>query len=154
MGNPKDLSFVGEATRRLNPEVFAPAKTAVFPVSAAILAETDGPRLRQNRGPKTNKTEAAFESWLRAKYPGVQIEREGVTLLLANGLRYTADFSAFNPDRSLVLYEVKGAPGAKIWDDSIAKLKMAASKFPTIEFWLVNPTDRTKTDWRIERVYT
>lgn len=152
MGNPKDLSFVGEATRRLNPEVFNLARVPA-PACELDYATLISPKLRQNRGPKTNKTEAAFESWLRAKYPGVQIEREGITFLLANGLRYTPDYAAFNPDRSLVLYEVKGAPGAKVWDDSIAKLKMAASKFPTIEFWLVNPKDRTKTDWRIERVY-
>ncbi len=108
--------------------------------------------MRQStKGP--NKTEAAFDHWFRANYPTIQFEREGITLRLANGLRYTPDYAAFNPDRSIVLYEVKGAPGAQIWDDSICKIKMAASKFPTIEFWLVRPTDKSKTQWNFERVY-
>ncbi len=113
-------------------------------------APEDAHRMRQDRGPKLNKTEAAFASWLAAKFPALQVEREGVTLLLANGVRYTADFAVFNPGGDLVLYEVKGG---KFWDDAVVKLKVAANKYPRIAFWLATPADRTKTTWKIERVF-
>lgn len=135
---------VSESTRRLNPHLFGGVPSPKLPAS------DDGPRMRQDRGPKLNKTEAAFVGWLALKFPALQIEREGVTLLLANGCRYTADFAVFNPGGDIVLYEVKGG---KFWDDAVVKLKVAANKYPRIAFWLATPADRTKTTWKIERVF-
>ena len=135
---------VSESTRRLNPELFGATQ-----FTTQGIVEPAKPRLRQKRGPKTNKTEAAFAVWLSAKFPDLEAKREGVTLLLCNGVRYTADFAIFNPGGDLVLYEVKG-PHA--WDDAIVKLKVAASVFPRVSFWLASPADRQKLTWRLERV--
>ncbi len=132
------------STRALNPGLFGAAGTP------APAVEEGSPRMRQNRGPKLNKTEAAFAGWLAAQFPDLQVEREGVPLLLANGVRYTADFAVFNPAGDLGLYEVKG-PHA--WEDSIIKLKVAAARFPRIAFWLATPVERTKTTWKLERVF-
>jgi hypothetical protein len=132
------------STRALNPGLFGAAGT---PTPAV---EEGSPRMRQNRGPKLNKTEAAFAAWLGAQFPDLQVEREGVTLLLANGVRYTADFAVFNPAGDLVLYETKGK---KFWDDAIVKLKVAALRYPKIAFWLTSPADRTLSTWKLERVF-
>lgn len=96
-----------------------------------------------------NKTESAFDEHLRATFANSQIEREGVTLLLANGVRYTADFADFNLDGGLTLWEVKGAHA---WDDAIVKLKVAASRFPRITFYMASPRKDAPGLWRIERI--
>ena len=137
---------VSESTRRLNPQIFGTVEQS----QGIIAATVEKHRMRQNRGPKENKTEAAFHAWLAGQFRESTIYREGVTLLLANGLRYTADFAIFNATGELVLYEVKG-PHA--WEDSLVKLKVAASVYPTVSFCLASPADKTKTSWRIERVY-
>lgn len=103
-----------------------------------------------------NKTEAAFDLYLRASFPAAQVRAQELTLLLANGVRYTPDFTvatdATNGHETTVsqwsAYEVKGRHA---WDDSIVKLKVAAARWPLISFFLVS---RAKpTGWRIERVY-
>lgn len=112
------------------------------------------PRLRQDRkGP--NKTEAAFTAWLRAH--GLVVHPQGVTLLLANGLRYTPDDFApasavteyATADHRPTFYEVKGFAR----DDAVAKLKMAARVHDWARFVLA--TKRPKRDgggWALETV--
>jgi len=94
-----------------------------------------------DRGPdagKMNKTEAAFLEYLRLWSMSTEPDRpvgtiyfEGVTLRLADNLRYTPDFLITRADtRELVFYEVKG-----FWrDDARAKIKMAAHTFPCVRF--------------------
>ena len=63
-------------------------------LATAALQKDAKPRLRQSsKGP--NKTEAAFAAYLRAQDPGNVVLEQAVTLVLANGLRYTPD--AFRP---------------------------------------------------------
>lgn len=51
---------------------------------------------------------------------------EAVTLKLAEALRYTPDFLVMRHDGTLEAHECKG-----YWqDDALAKIKMAAEKFP------------------------
>lgn len=146
---------VSEATRRLNPVIFG--GQPVTPDQSKLLREAIAtPRLRQNRkGP--NKTEREFTTYLRGYWIGATIYEQAVTLVLANGLRYTAD--NFVPDVPLSclkggpteprFYEVKG----HMRDDAAAKLKMAARVHSWASFYLV--TKQRKRDgagWRIERV--
>ena len=117
---------------------------------ASKLASASKPLLKQRRG-QPSKTEQAFEQKLRADYPGAWIKAQGLTLLIANGTRYTPDFivSPAGDDVHLAIaFEVKGA---RIWDGSLEKLKTAASQFPWIKFMLAVRKSHTEP-FRIEEV--
>lgn len=93
-------------------------------------------RLRQKQGNGLNKTEAAFLAYLQASDQYADILPQSVTLLIANGCRYTPDFLAVDQSlgsSALTAYEVKGF----MRDDAGVKLKVAASKYPWIKFILV-----------------
>lgn len=102
--------------------------------------DAPGARLRQNgKGP--NKTEAAFEAHLRASPVGEgrEILVQAVTLLIANGCRYTPDLfltPSWRGHKNLVTpiaYEVKGY----MREDAAVKIKVAARAYPWILFRLV-----------------
>lgn len=146
------LPHASAATRRLNPGLFGPGGVSSHPPAGEKPGnKQESPRLRQKRGPRENKTEAAFAAWLRARNADCQVEREGITLLLANGVRYTPDYAVISQDGRVTLWEVKG-PHA--WEDSMIKLKVAATRFPRFEFWLASPVNKALTDWRIEKVHS
>ena len=112
---------------------------------------TAKPRLRQDRT-GLNKTEAAFLAHLHSLYSGkgVHITAQGMTLKLANGVRYTPDFIvALSPvvqDIAQVLaFETKGF----LRDDAGVKIKVAAQQWPWIAFHLVT---KRKGGWDVERV--
>lgn len=105
---------------------------------APVAAPTS--RIRQSAKPLSNKLEAEFGRRLSAIYYGPIME-QALTFRLANGLRYTPDFGVlFQGD--LILFEVKGK---KAWDDSIAKLKMAASVYPQFHWYCC---DKPTGTWR------
>jgi len=108
------------------------------------------PRLRQKRVAKLNKTEAAFLEWSKANYRigDPVFYAQEITLQLANGLRYTPDFVMNRKVGYVAAFEVKGF----MRDDAAAKLKMAASKYPWISFFLVTAEDRSLREWNIEEV--
>lgn len=124
-------------------------------LGALLPALVEKDRLRQNKkGP--NKTEAAFALNLRQRFPGKKIHEQGVTLLLANGLRYTPDLfvepvypeSDVDPEKAEA-YEIKGF----MRDDAAGKIKMAAKIHPWITFFLV--TRRRKAaggGWQIQEI--
>ncbi len=118
------------------------------PLDANGFVKVETPRLRQSsKGP--NKTEAAFAAHIRSLYPSSTIYEQEVTLVLANGLRYTPDI--FFPGRGVkpAFYEVKGF----MRDDAAAKIKVAAWVHSWADFWLV--TKRTRKQgggWQIEIV--
>lgn len=133
------------------------AATHAGPVNlggAIFVGAPEKDRLRQNKkGP--NKTEAAFALHLRETQPGREINEQGITLLLANGLRYTPDI--FLPpilngkveSITPLAYEVKGF----MRDDAAGKIKMAAKIHPWITFYLV--TRRKKASgggWQIQEI--
>lgn len=110
------------------------------------IAVADAPkkRLRQNSG-GLNKTEAAFQKYMDdhckvCRTGDVQIELlkpQSVTLLIANGCRYTPDFITTEIEEGaakLCAYEVKGF----MRDDAAVKIKVAASVYPWITFYLVS----------------
>ena len=112
--------------------------------------KVDKPTLRQKRGPKLNKTEAAFELHLRAKFPTKIICTQGITLALGNGVRYTPDFSTWAQlgDAFPAFFEVKGF----MRDDAAVKLKVAAAMYPQFMFFLVHRDKSAPSGWRIEEV--
>ncbi len=120
------------------------SERAVFDLTGQI----PKPRLRQSsKGP--NKTEAAFAAHLRAKYPTITIHEQAVTLMLANGVRFTPDMFAWDPDgRGPVAWETKG----HMRDDAAVKIKVAAAVYPAITFFLVTRRGRTCGGWDIQRI--
>lgn len=110
------------------------------------------PTLRQKRGPKMNKTEAAFEAYLKARYDPEDwaLGSQNITLQLGNGVRYTPDFNAFSRrgDMRPMFWEVKG----HMRDDAAVKLKVAAALYPQFDFALVKKQGKTALGWRIEEV--
>jgi hypothetical protein len=111
--------------------------------------------IRQSKG-TMNKTEQDFKNHLDAVVSkGFLNYSQSVTLVLANGLRYTPDFFTFSKDgRKSEAWEVKGATNGKIYarDDAIAKLKMAARVYPDVIFRLVYKDKTTPGGWRMEEV--
>ena len=114
--------------------------------------KVDKPTLRQKRGPKLNKAEAALEAYLKARYDVEDwvLGSQNITLQLGNGVRYTPDFNAFarRGDMRPMFWEVKGF----MRDDAGVKLKVAAALYPQFDFALVKKQGKTATGWRIEEV--
>jgi len=151
-----------EAVRKLNPDLFeqraAEAVRGLPTVKDSLIARhavtKEGKRLRQDtKGP--NKLEREFEAWLREEWKVTDpwFHAQGLTLLIANGVRYTPDMVVVFADGSgtcgVWAYETKGF----MRDDAAVKIKVAACVYPWIKFHLV--TKRKKRDgggWAIEEV--
>lgn len=114
-----------------------------------IIPEAKTPRalqpMKQDHGSKMNKLETAFFEYLKTTGSLEDIYPQGITLRLANGCRYTPDFSVF-AEECLVCYETKG-PFFR--EDAKIKLKVAAHQYPQIRFYLVQ---KIEGQWRIEKV--
>jgi hypothetical protein len=77
-----------------------------------------------------NKTEARYAQFLEgAKAFGLVkgYQFEAMRFRLADDTTYTPDFMVVLPDDRVELHEVKGA---KIWDDSKVKFKVASEMYP------------------------
>lgn len=119
---------------------------ARFPVGAGLVATLGTPKRLRQSSQSPNKTELAFAAHVRACYPGAVIYEQQITLVLANGLRYTPD--VFFPGKGArpAFYEVKGF----MRDDAAAKIKMAAEVHRWADFFLVTKQGRTCGGWDIQ----
>ena len=131
------LAALPEGARRQVEALIAAQEKPQAPVSDR--------RVRQaTKGP--NKLEADFAYWLpHARPQTADIRYNAVTLTIANGVRYTPDWTGWEGER-LTAWEVKG-PHA--FDGSLEKLKMAARSFPRIKFELAW---RVRGEWRIQAI--
>lgn len=129
---------------RLNPQLRATKPPPVDMSHDPHDVKPSKPTMRQKRAPKMNKTEAAFFEILKAEHPGHIVRAQSVTLILANGVRYTPDVSLDGVD----FYEVKGF----MRDDAAVKLKVAAAQFTEYRFHLVKRDVKAFGGWRIEEV--
>ena len=115
--------------------------------SDLILPREGKARLRQDTtGP--NKTEAAFLAWLTLMNPEALIRREGITLRLANGSKYTPDVFVKGKNGAICLFENKGL----MRDDAAVKIKCAAASFPFWKFYLVTAVDRSLRSWYMQEI--
>lgn len=114
----------------------------------AIPSPVEKPRLRQDtKGP--NKTEREFEAHLRAEYPGREIHVQAVTLVLANGVRFTPDLFTPTLADGPTFWETKG----HMRDDASVKIKVAARLHPWAKFYLATKRPKKKGGgWITERV--
>ena len=98
-----------------------------------MLAPPHKKRIRQSGKPLSNKLETNFGQWLKLMHPGAPIYEQAITFRLANGLRYTPDWVMVD-NADVFCYEVKGP---RMWDDAVAKVKMAASVYKHFGWILV-----------------
>lgn len=115
-----------------------------------VIAPAEAKIIRQSgKGP--NKTELRFENdYLRPwKIAGeiVSYRAQSLTLLLANGVRYTPDWHAIAKDGLLSLFEIKG--GGPLRDDAVVKMKCCAAGYPEFPLWLYR---WIAGEWQIQRV--
>lgn len=98
-----------------------------------------------------NKTEAAYEAHLDLRLRTGELawyKFEGITLKLANDVRYTPDFSVMRANGEMELHEVKGH-----WTgDAKAKAKMAAVLFPFRVLVIKKQAKRDGGGWAIEEM--
>lgn len=95
---------------------------------------------RLPKGP--NRTESEYGLILKAKFPQSNVRFEAYTLKLADGCRYSPDWSVEHPDRTLEFHEVKGP---FIYSKALTKPRTAAELFPQ-RFTLAQ---KLKSGWEI-----
>lgn len=148
MANPKTITaacpHASASFLRLNPQLGSTKPPAVDLSHDPHDVKASKPTLRQKSRPKLNKTESAFLEILKAEHPGHTVRAQSITLILANGVRYTPDVSLDGVD----FYEVKGF----MRDDAAVKLKVAASQFTEYGFHLVKRDKSAVGGWRVEEV--
>jgi hypothetical protein len=154
---------VSEATRRLNPELFAGGmpiiRDAQRKASAlknpSVILETipaGKKRLRQSDAPIMNKLETRFfEERLTPDYVkrDERVLIQAVRLELGRGIWYKPDF--FLPAtimRQAIAYEVKGP---KVFRGGFENLKVAARVHPWVKFYLVWE-NREKGIWERQEI--
>lgn len=140
--SPADLppKYQAQVAAQLQPPDLRPGGTLTF-------LPPPKKRLRQSSR-ELNKTETAFGEYLRRICgQDVTIHSQAITVRLANGLRYTPDYVVVAGPK-VTVYEVKG-PYAR--EDSIVKLKVAASVYPWMDFMLAWRQSRT-SDWQFQTV--
>lgn len=125
---PQDVSH---SVRKRNPHLYG----CVTPQERQMLVggAVEAKRIKQ-RGREPTKLEMEWERLLRATERRF-IRAQSLTFKIANGLRYTPDFTCLiDGETRPVAYEVKGK---WIDGDSVPKLKMAAHEWPDWIFILV-----------------
>lgn len=123
------------AVRRLNPELFG-GGSPTEPLRGVVVAGKERKiiRVQKSAEEKLNKTEKRFLAYLRAKYPTCRIGIQDVRITLAADCRFTPDFSLWASENSpMEFYDVKGPHH---WEDSLIKLKTAATLFKMFRFFI------------------
>jgi hypothetical protein len=118
----------------------APAKIAP-PAPAAVPAK----RLRQDVRPLMNKLETGFFAYLTAQHPTTKIHPQAKRYRLGNGIWFKPDFVALL-DGVETAWETKGP---RAFRGGFENLKVAASLYPEIEWWLAW---KTAGEWQLQRV--
>lgn len=152
--------YQAEVLRQLEPQSKPLGQARAQAVRQVEVVPTPTPAkpkgIRQHQGDGMNKWERAFLAELRSRYSGslVSIHRE-VSLPIGNGVRYKVDFVvamklSVDGGASVVkAFEVKG----QFRPTGIVKLKVAASAYPWIEFFLVTKQKKKAGGgWDIEGV--
>lgn len=103
--------------------------------STGLLDKASGRRIRQRTKPMMNRLEFEFYRMQSTCANIMNIRTQAITFLIANGVRYTPDFTWRERGTNLTFaIEVKGP---KAFDGSLEKLKMAAHEFPDWKWFLV-----------------
>jgi hypothetical protein len=124
---------VSEAVRLRNPHLFATRAAGEVPFTATRPVEGKSRRLRQDTKPLMNALETRLLSHLQAIHAGVTIRPQAKRYRLANGLWYKPDFTAIVAGVEYA-WEAKGP---KAFRGGFENLKMAATQWPDVMFFLM-----------------
>jgi hypothetical protein len=147
-----------EAFLRANGQLARPSPAPAPDRPPAAKEQPAKKRIRQSAKPLLNKLETEFRDYLRAMHPNFPVYEQAMTFRLGNGIRYTPDLCVMFEAR-LTCYEVKCpqrtrkdgkvVDAGKNVDRGKVVLKVAASKFPEIDWWLVW---QTGAKWNFQKV--
>lgn len=100
------------------------------------------------KGKEPNKTEKECGHILSFEYPGASVRYEAITLVLASGHRYTADWVVVLTTGEVVLVEAKnGAYRHASYGRSKLAFDSAKVEYPCFQFqW----REKFKDGWRVE----
>jgi hypothetical protein len=135
------INSQSKSFRRLNPALYPGEDTERIDCAPVASRKTERKAVEE----RLNKTEKRWLFELRAR--GLMVKPFGLTLLLANGVRFTPDFYCCISHRQPLFYEVKGA---YVRPDAWTKLKMAASLFPEFTFIIAQWKDGAWTEMEIK----
>lgn len=97
-----------------------------------------------------NKTEAAYDRYLSAlKLSGeiVWHKFEAITLKIGHDTRLTVDFVVMQPDGTIEFHDTKGHEKA-IQEDAKVKMRVAATEFPFLFFYIFPIPEKQGGGWR------
>lgn len=123
------LARASRSVQALNRDL---ARICPAPEEITAAAKTKEKRIRQSSQPLSNKLETRFGGYLHMLHPRAVIWEQSITFRLANGVRYTPDW-VMCEDSRLSIFEIKGP---RAWDDAIVKIKVAASRYPQLDWFL------------------
>ena len=136
---------ISESTRKRNPEIYGKA-----PCLGGETRPTAKRRLRQSSKPLLNRLETEYLNHLQSRWTN-KFYPQAMTFRLASGLKYTADFFAFDfpwtgEASGPTAFEVKGP-----WfpEHNRVKIKAFAAAYPEIRVLLVW---RENGLWQSQRV--
>ena len=137
------LPNVNEATRRLNPHLF-PAEIVANPEPQLGANK----RIKQDSKPLMNALETRLYAYLQREYPSATIRPQAKRYRLGNGIWYKPDFTAH------VGFEIAWeAKGPKAFRGGFENLKVAATTYPEIQWWLAwEEEDDRWGRWQLQRV--
>lgn len=96
---------------------------------------------------RLNNLERRF--WERLKTDGYDtLHVQTITFRIGDDCRYTPDFIAYDSLHRTTAWEVKGP---HVWEDSIVKLKAAATIYPWVA-WHLCKWDKEQSKWDIRRI--
>lgn len=126
------------------------ARRGPAPVVKECLTPEPAPKGRGQWAPYRNKTEWRFAQWLATWCDDWHYEKLKFALGMIDGKEswYTPDFVRAAECGDWVAYEVKGRH--RFREKGIERLRNAASRWPGVEWWLVEP--RTDGGWSLKRV--
>lgn len=134
---------VSDSTRKRNPHLYGVL------VKGALVEVKKGRRIAQSDKPLLNKLETEWFNIIKNQFPNFPRPRaQSKRYRIANGLHYTPDITASSWPQAIgpameTAWEIKGKHA---WDDSIAKLKVAAHEWPEVRWVLAwKEDDRWQT---------
>lgn len=132
---------VGDAVRRLNPQVFGDGGGKTCSQEVGVVAQqasvTNPKRIRQSSNPLLNKLETEFHERIKRDANLSNIRPQARRYKLGNGIWFKPDFTASCDGRETA-WEVKGPHAFR---GGLENLKVAAHQWPEVRWilaWKVN----------------
>lgn len=135
---------ISESVRKRNPHLYPDLLEPNMEKFVEQLAAAHPPppkrqskRIRQSSKPLMNKLETEYYHELLQKEVGEvgHVRVQAITFRLANGCKLTPDFTY--TDKSPYALNAVDVKGEHAWEDSLIKLKFAATTYPEIRWFLV-----------------